>query len=223
LGAAFSRAKDRYTSGAKPYSPLEAEFRRIVVELETAAMEAVYAENERGGEARSVVAEAAGALGVDLNDSFDARWDRDSMARVVPAAAALKKERDDALAARDAWKELAERADERLAPATAELRRVKRELRDARAKTHHVEADLALATRTVRDLRAARVPGDGSGGRFSITLPATDSPKAYVAISGGDGTSPQRWAGVSQEEVEELKATVVRQANEITALKGESA
>jgi hypothetical protein len=137
--------------------------------------------------------------------------------------ATLKKERDDALSARDAWKELAERADERLAPTTTELRRVRRELRDARAKTHHLEADLALATRTVRDLRSARVPADGSGGRFSITLPATDSPKAYVTISGGDGTAPQMWAGVSQDEADELKATVVRQANEITALKGESA
>jgi hypothetical protein len=191
--------------------------------LEKSAMDVLYAENELGGEARSVVARVARTLGVDPDDGPGRRWDRENMEIVIPAAAALKKERDDALAARDAWKELAERADERLAPATTELRRVKRELRDARAKTHHVEADLVLATRTVRDLRAARAPGDGSGGRFSITLPATDSPKAYVTISGGDGTAPQMWAGVAQDEVDELKATVVRQANEITALKGESA
>jgi hypothetical protein len=203
LGAAFSRAKDRYTSGAKSYSPLESEFRRIVVELETAAMEAVYAENERGGEARSVVAEAAGALGVDLNDSFDARWDRDNMARVVPAAAALKKERDDALAARDAWKELAERNDGANGPLRRQLRSALRDLEHLRREYEHVKGhrDVLLQAEELKPARMVLTVGDGE---FSTFLPI------------GDGDA-------LRTEVDELKATVVRQANEITALKGESA
>ncbi|WP_282203906.1 hypothetical protein [Kitasatospora fiedleri] len=52
--------------------------------------DALYAENDRGGQARGVVADVAVVLGVDLDAGPGHRWDEDHMRRVIPAAGELK-------------------------------------------------------------------------------------------------------------------------------------
>jgi hypothetical protein len=180
-----------------------AEFARVVDELEAVATEAVYTENARGGEAREVVASVAWELGTDIDEGSGHRWDADHMRRIVPAAAALKKERDDALAARDAWKELAERNDGANGPLRRQLRSALRDLEHIRREHEHVRGQRDALLRA-EELKPARVVLTVGGREMSTFLPLVD----------GDAL---------RQEVDELKATVVRQANEITALKEESA
>ncbi|MFI8084351.1 hypothetical protein ACIF6L_26555 [Kitasatospora sp. NPDC086009] len=61
-------------------------------EAAEAKWDAVNAENERGGQAREIVAQVASILGVDIDSGPGHRWDEDHMARVVDAARALSAE-----------------------------------------------------------------------------------------------------------------------------------
>ncbi|WNI28645.1 hypothetical protein [Streptomyces sp. ITFR-6] len=57
--------------------------------------EALYAENDRGGEARQVVADVALILGTDIDAGPGHRWDADHMQRVVTSAYAVDDERNE--------------------------------------------------------------------------------------------------------------------------------
>jgi hypothetical protein len=173
--SAFDRAKRRYASGTRSYSPLEAEALGVVAGLEKAALDAVYAENESGGHARQVVADVARVLGVDIDEGPGHRWDPDHMARVVTVADQIREERDEAREQAALWKSLAERQDN-TAPLRRELRTVERDRDFWRSKFEGAQANAE-----------------------------------YVRAEYGH-----------PDEIEELKATVVRQAREITRLKGES-
>lgn len=145
------------------------EFHKSIGNLERAGVDAVYAENERGGQARHVVAEVARVLGVDIDEGPGHRWDPDHMARVVMAAGQMR-------GARDAWKETAEDNDAANVPLRRELRTAQRQADEWRSKYEAAQAN-AL----------------------------------YVREQHGH-----------PDDVEELKNTIVRQAREITRLKGES-
>jgi hypothetical protein len=105
--------------------------RSIVDRLEVAALAAVMAENDSGGQARQVVADVARVLGVDIDDGPGHRWDPEHMARVIGAADQLCVERDEATAQAALWKALAERQDN-TAPIRTELRAAERERDDLR-------------------------------------------------------------------------------------------
>ncbi|WP_030962664.1 hypothetical protein [Streptomyces sp. NRRL S-378] len=62
--------------------------------LEHAALGEVYAENSRGGEARSVVDAVARTLDVDIDAGPGHRWDADHMRRVTDAVTAMVRDRD---------------------------------------------------------------------------------------------------------------------------------
>lgn len=169
----------------------------VVVSMLDAADEAhiarLYEENECGGEARQVVADAARALGVVLADvsAGQSTWDAANMRRVVRAAEDLTKQRasaerslhevqthrdalkqslEDATSAAELWKGLAERNDA-TAPVRADLRRAERERDELK-----------------RQLEYAR----------------------YQVL------------GLTEDaDVDDLKATIVSQAREIARLKGE--
>lgn len=146
---------------ANHYFPTEA-----VVAMLDAADEAhkvaIYAENDKGGEARGVVADVARALDVDIDEGAGHRWDLDHMRRVVFAAMGLR----------------------------AELRRVNA---DRDSLTFRAEAAEAASLIQERELERAQ-------GRLEL------------ASMFDHQTAPEDAA---------LRATIVRQANEITALKGE--
>jgi hypothetical protein len=122
----------------------ESRYRAMVDRLEVAAIAAVMAENDSGGQARHVVAEVARVLGVDIDDGPGHRWDPEHMARVVGGANQIRDDRDhwqqeaenrekDA----DLWKSLAQRQDN-VAPVRMKLQSVERE-RDA-LKSEHAKA-----------------------------------------------------------------------------------
>lgn len=66
----------------------------LLYTLQRVALDVVYAENARGGEARGVVADVARILGTNIDAGPGHRWDADHMQRVVEAAEELRKERD---------------------------------------------------------------------------------------------------------------------------------
>ncbi|MEU1200131.1 hypothetical protein ABZ446_28450 [Streptomyces sp. NPDC005813] len=141
----------------------------------------LYAENERGGHARQVVAEVARALDVDLDDGPGHRWDPEHMARVISAALRLKDDRDhweqeaeNRQRDTELWKSLAQRQDN-TAPLRIRLQEAERERNEWRSRYEGAQANALYV-------------------RESYTHP---------------------------DEVDELQATIVRQAKEITRLKGE--
>jgi hypothetical protein len=169
----------------------------------------------------------AGKVRIDLPD--DARWqlrsgaqmsvivnrqDFDELVKVVQAGDAEKAEQaralDEARAEirrltddRDHWEqEAANWRDAANAPRRQELRETKQALEFLRREYEHVKGqrDVLLQAEELKPARVVLTVGDGE---FSTFLPI------------GDGDA-------LRQEVDELKATVVRQANEITALKGES-
>ncbi|MYY03075.1 MULTISPECIES: hypothetical protein [unclassified Streptomyces] len=74
------------------------EHRELFRKLQRVALDTVYAENERAGEARQVVADLARVLGTDIDAGPGHRWDADHMQRVVEAARLLREERDELVA-----------------------------------------------------------------------------------------------------------------------------
>ncbi|MFJ3084465.1 hypothetical protein ACIPJG_32575 [Streptomyces halstedii] len=85
LLTAFSNERTRYR---------DPDIRAAIDRLESAAEAAVYTENERGGEARQVVADVAQVLGTDIDYGPGQRWDAYNMRRVVIAAEAVKAEHE---------------------------------------------------------------------------------------------------------------------------------
>jgi hypothetical protein len=192
------------------------EIQRLVGDRDHWKQEA-HAQNDEGGYARDIVADVADLVGVDLCDVPGSKWDPSNMARVVDAvkalteqlrevteerdragrrvawltrrlkvtpspfavdAARLREERDEARAARDTWKALAERNDVGSSRHQMEIRRLRLELDAADNRIRLLTSNLDTARRT-RDDEAS-------------------------------------------EEADALRATIVRQAQEITELKGES-
>jgi hypothetical protein len=103
----FERAKRKYGSGVVAYTPPE--ILRVVEDLEKAAIDAVYVENESGGHARQVVASVARVLDVDIDEGTGHRWDPEHMARVVDGARELKAQAAKFVEERDRWQREAER------------------------------------------------------------------------------------------------------------------
>lgn len=143
----FERAKRRYASGTRSYSPLEAEALKVVEGLERAALSAIYDENEQGGRARHVVAQVASALGVDIDEGSGHRWDPDHMERVADGARRLKDDRDhwqqeaeNQQKDVELWKSLAQRQDN-TAPLRMELDSVKRERDEWRSRYEGAKAN----------------------------------------------------------------------------------
>jgi hypothetical protein len=121
----FESVKSRYALGLGVRDLHVTAALRTVERLETAATKAVYEENERGGEARQVVANVARVLGVDIDEGDGHRWDPDHMARVVDGAQRLSDDRDhwqqeagNEKQQAELWRSLAQRQDD-----TALLRR----------------------------------------------------------------------------------------------------
>lgn len=141
------------------------EFHKSIDALERAAIAAVYEENDSGGHARVVVADAARVLGVDIDEGPGHRWDPEHMERVVAGAREL--------------------CDE-----VSELQRQVRQL----------VSDLGLMT-AQRDEAAKHAASVEALRPIRMEVPA----ELFTASAD-----------------EELKATIVRQAREITRLKGES-
>lgn len=71
------------------------EHRELFRKLQRVALDTVYAENERAGEARQVVADVARVFGTDIDAGPGHRWDEDHMRRVVAGSEALRDERDE--------------------------------------------------------------------------------------------------------------------------------
>ncbi|MEV6684437.1 hypothetical protein AB0N28_03680 [Streptomyces sp. NPDC051130] len=167
-------------------------------------MRRIRVENERGGEAREVVAAVARALDVDIDKGPGHRWDLDHMRRVVAAAESLVQERDDlhqefhaqaellrqARDQRNVWKESFEKVDAQL------VQPLRRELREERDKNEALSAE-KRAARAADGRRTVLHPVFGVETRFYPDAPDT----AYV---------------------DELHAVIVSQAREIARLKGES-
>lgn len=128
------------------------EFHRSIGNLERVGVDAVHSENERGGQARHVVAEVSRVLGVDIDEGPGHRWDPDHMSRVVGVADTVREERDDLREEVALWKALAERQDN-TAPLRMELRTVKRE-RD------EVYARLSMVQQLCDQLRERATPDD---------------------------------------------------------------
>lgn len=96
------------------------EFHTSIDTLEKVAEAAVYQENGSGGDARSIVAEVARVLGVDLDEGPGHRWDREHMARVVRVADDIRDERDDL---RERVEQLTEERDRMTAQCDEAIRR----------------------------------------------------------------------------------------------------
>lgn len=92
IGSPMSQMRRHFTN--ERFKCGDSVHRAIVDRLEVAALAAVTAENERGGQARLVVAETAKALGVDIDDGPGHRWDLEHMARVVERAKWVAESRD---------------------------------------------------------------------------------------------------------------------------------
>jgi hypothetical protein len=159
---AFSQAEDATPSQRELFS-----------KLQRVALDVVYAENNRGGEARQVVADVARILGTDIDVGPGHRWDADHMQRVVTSAQAMKaerniaiRERDDAKEASEAWKELAERNDETSGPLRANLRRAERE-RDAAQREGRAWRD---EVRRLRDLVEEEPDDSGDVDELKATI-----------------------------------------------------
>jgi hypothetical protein len=179
LARVFNKGRDA-VDGYRDLIPSE-DVSSLLDSLETEALRVLYDENEEGGHARRVVAGAARALNVDLNEGIHDQWSPENMARVVSAAQAVADDRDhwrqeaeNHGKQAELWKSLAQRQDN-TAPLRTGLRTAERE----------------------RDHWRARFEGAQANAEY---------------VRGQYG---------HPDEVDELKATVVRQAREITQLKGE--
>lgn len=208
VDTAFLRERIKYVAQRGPNASTLDVVATIDV-LWEAAQTAVYEENGKGGEARGVVAATASALGVDIDEGPGHRWDHAHMLRVVVAAKARMEElehlrttaAEDQRVLDDALEQTTRLSDERdewkrLAIAGESLTKVRR-----------AERERDDAVKRCRELT------DEQSTRDRILFHGQPISK-FVVLSGmfaAEGT-----------EIAELKATIVRQANEITALKGES-
>jgi hypothetical protein len=84
----------------------------LLYTLQRVALDVVYAENARGGEARGVVADVARILGTDIDAGPGHRWDADHMRRVVTSAQAMKAERNIAIRDCEDHREYARRMEQ---------------------------------------------------------------------------------------------------------------
>ncbi|MGW6948996.1 hypothetical protein ACWGHD_18980 [Streptomyces xanthophaeus] len=215
MQAEFSRVR------AGLHSPRVYDAKGQLDRLEEAALAAVYAENEIGGQARRVVAAVASVLGVDIDEGPGHRWDPDHMRRVVEVVRRIVVERDDAKEGskallqsldeareqRDAWKSAMEKLDERTA------RPLRRELAEERENSAALAAELRATQAALRREPARMVihtTADEKRDWDSSDLVTADV-LAKIGATAPVGSL-----------VDDLKNTIVSQAREIARLKGES-
>jgi hypothetical protein len=191
--------------------------------LEHAALGEVYAENERGGEARGVVAAVARALDVDIDAGPGHRWDVDHMGRVVDAARQLRVQNEQGAelrvrALRDLLRAEKERADAAIA---------REEVADAAAEQFEAERDEALeklaaraaAQRVVFHTTAADVKSARPG---SVWWTSTAEEHTHTDEELQRLAEHVAMRAPLDSLVSDLKNVIVSQAREIARLKGES-
>ncbi|MEU8840247.1 hypothetical protein AB0D97_14100 [Streptomyces roseus] len=208
MQAAFDRVRSE-VSASRIY-----DLRGKIDQLEEAATAAVYAENERGAEARRVVADVARALGVDIDEGPGHRWDVSHMHRVVLAAESLQEERNDLREAfdkhaedlrqareqRDAWKEAMEQMQAK------HVLPLQRELREEREKNAAL-----IAERRAAQAAAPRLMWTSTAEEHTLT----DEELQRLAES-------MAMRAPLDSLVSDLKNVIISQAREIARLKGES-
>jgi hypothetical protein len=181
LARVFNKGRDT-VNGYRDLIPYE-DMGTLLDSLETEAVRVLYAENDRGGQSRSVVSDVARALNVDLSEGIHDRWSPENMARVVSAAKAVADDRDH-------WQQEAENQAKE-----TELWRTLSQRQDNAAP---VRRELAAAERE-RDAWKRRYEGAQANAEYVR--------ESYTA----------------PDEVEQMKAAIVRQAQEISLLRGEAA
>ncbi|MFJ6720504.1 hypothetical protein [Streptomyces sp. NPDC091259] len=241
-------------------SEMQAEFSRVqaellshqmhdvrgkVARLEDAALAAVYAENERGAEARQVVADVARALGVDIDKGPGHRWDLDHMRRVVVAAEQLRADRlgwhseltkldeeraESRRTASDLSRRLRAAIDQRNVweESTTRLSAERATLRDT-LRRENERADAAIAREETAEQEAMELRRELREEREKNAALVAEKSAARAA-EGRRGAVT--WHSVGAEGrvsiapgttyVDELHDVIVSQAREIARLKGES-
>ncbi|MGW6855813.1 hypothetical protein [Streptomyces xanthophaeus] len=205
MQAEFSRVR------AGLHSPRFYDAKGQLDRLEEAALAAVYEENERGGQARGIVAAIADVLAVDIDEGLGHRWDLNHMQRVVVAAQQLRHDRI-------GWHQELSKHDEERAESRRARADLSRRLREALDQRNVWKESLEnMDAKVVQPLRLELEKVQREYDTLRL-LRRAEPARMVVHTTAAD----ERRATEAEADVDELKAVIVSQAREIARLKEES-